>query len=392
MKNDVTIEEVWPEQEIYSALEMLEEGDLTFTEMAECLDLQPECDFKDSNLTNTDFSYSDLRGFNFKGADLRNAYGMDVQVDQTTNLNGALVENSIFQNLVEERIFFEENNRASRIYEALKKGDPYEVSSWVSSRGDRLVSKKFKNISEEQASLLCKKLIVDDIDLTKRTTLFYYLHRFTNSTSDLHRVVSDFVAFHLGNPGVILSFVRVAGDVLSNDEFVAKTILSLCDHRDIGVKEAAFSAITKTPLFAKNYRRIRSLFFSEANTQVRKQIILKTAIKLGAQFVLSINTEGRSGTISGSHVLDFHEMLREETTLQVRASQGKRVAIQSDREIVERQQEVLAQAPVFSVLLERQGSDWIQAALKRSHSRRLQNQRDVASKVRHSFRSHGRYK
>jgi hypothetical protein len=64
----------------------------------------------------------------------------------------------------------------------------------------------------------------------------------------------------LGDPNIIRSFVRVAGDVLSQDEFVAKTIFSLCGHQNVDVKEAAFSAITKTPLIKRNFRQIRNLF------------------------------------------------------------------------------------------------------------------------------------
>jgi hypothetical protein len=91
--------------------------------------------------------------------------------------------------------------------------------------------------------------------------------------------------------------------------------------------------------------------------------------------------------LNSNHVLDFPEMLSEETALLVRASQGKRAVVQSDREIVDRQQEVLAKAPVFSELLERQGTDWLQAALKRSHSRKLESQRDITTKISSALRS-----
>ncbi|MCG7572394.1 pentapeptide repeat-containing protein [Phaeobacter sp. CNT1-3] len=386
MKNDITIEEIWPESKIRNALTKLEEADLPFSELVELLGMQKENDFQNSSLTNVDFSNADLRGFNFKGADLRNAHGIDVQIDQTTNLTGALVEGSIFQSLTEERALFEDNASATVVYEALKHGDPYDVSGWISSNGEQLLSKKFKNITKQQSAILCKKLIVDDIDLTKRTTLFYHLDKFTRSNSDLRMVVKNFVAFHLDNPSVIRSFVSVAAQVLSKDEFVSRTILSLCGHKNVDVKEAAFMAIEKTPLFACNIRHICNLFFSQHNAPVRKQIILKTAIKLGGTYVLSVNAEGKTSNLDSTQVLDYHELLNEEIFLKVRASQGKRQNILSNREIELRQKEILANAPVFSTILARQGTDWLQTAIERSQIRKRESQKQLNSKIRNSLR------
>jgi hypothetical protein len=386
MKVDLTIDDIFPDAALRAALKQILSGDDDFASIANNLNLDKSADFRNSNLSRVDFSYADLRGFDFTGSDLRRSYGLDIEVDETTTFDRCDLAGSIFEKYVGERTFFESTPDASRLYHLLKSGDTYEVSDWIASRSGHLGGAQLKGLDEKSASILCQKLIVDEVDLTKRTTLFYNLRRFTNSEDDMRRVVADFVAFHLNDSSVIRAFIKVAANILSKDEFVAKTLLMLCGHRDERVREAAFGAISTTGLFIRNFRSIYQLFLLDKNTAIRKSYLLETASQLSKDHVLSINTEGKSSEIEASSVLDFGDLLTHESNFLVRASQSKRASQQSSREIMERQQEVLAVAPVFSKILKVQNVNWMDAAQSRTQKRYDDLYRHIAAKIDHGFR------
>ncbi|WP_340264022.1 pentapeptide repeat-containing protein [Sulfitobacter pontiacus] len=386
MKNDVILSEIYPDKEVRGALQKITSLDEDFATIADAIGLEKEHDFQQSNLRKVDFSYSDLRGFNFAGADLTQSYGLDILIDETTTFVGATLAGSVFEKQVREQDFFRSHGKAARLYEMLKSGDTYDVSQWISSRSGYLGTMQLKDLSEDDAAVLCQKLITDEIDLTKRTTLFYHLKDFTHSQRELYSIVSDFVAFHLDNPSVIRSFVKVAGDLLSKDPFVAKTILKLCTHRDDSVREVAFSAVSYTPLFVRNFEGVCKLFFADQNRHIRKKFILETAAKLSNSHVLSVNTVGENRNADPENVLDFDEMLRERGIIKVHASQKHRQSQQSSREILERQQEVLVVTPVIGKILERRGVEWVDDAKSRSSARYDDFYRYLATKIDNGFK------
>lgn len=386
MKNDVILSEVFPDKEVRSALQKITSLNDDFAKISTAIGLEKEFDFQQGNLRKVDFSYADLRGFNFAGADLSYSYGLDILVDETTNFAGAELTGSVFAKSVREKEFFRSNKSATRIYELLKKGDTYDVSQWISSRSGYLGNRQLKDLSEDDAALICQKLVTDEIDLTKRTTLFYHLRDFTHSQAELQSIVSDFVAFHLDSPSVIRSFVKVAGDLLSREPIVARTILRLCTHRDESVREVAFSAVSNTTLFVRNFEDVCALFFSGRNVGIRKKLILETAIRLGNAHILSVNTAGEARNVVAQDVCDFDDMLNQDRIFEVRASQKNRSSQQSSNDILERQQEVLALSPVISKILERRNVGWLDRARARSDGRYEDFYRFLANKIDHAYR------
>jgi uncharacterized protein YjbI with pentapeptide repeats len=88
-------------------------------------DLQ-HADFKGVNLTG-----SDLRGFNFAHADLSGAMGQEVRWDNSTNLRGARVANSMFALREGQRRYFEANPDAVRRLTALRRQSDTEKINWT---------------------------------------------------------------------------------------------------------------------------------------------------------------------------------------------------------------------------------------------------------------------
>jgi len=386
MKNDQILSEVFPDAKMRQALQHIVSSVSDFATTAKNAGLDPSYDFQNSNLTKVDFSYSDLRGFNFSGSDLSYSYGIDILLDDTTTFTGASLLASPFKTVEDERLLFSSSTKIPKIYAMLKSGDPYDVSNWIASRSGSLGKNHLKNLDDSQAAILCRKLVTDNIDLTKRTTLFYHIKDFASSEQEVRSVVADFLAFHLDNPAVVRGFIRVAGDLLSQHPFVAKTILMLCEHRDPSIREIAFNAICSTSVFHKHFGKIREAYFRPENTDLRKREIFEVAWKMGRSHVLAINTEGRHDDISPDNILDYEDIVLEAKVRQVQASQARRNRWQNDTEIVHRQQEVLVSCPLLGKILERRGVNWLDRAKLRA-SGRFENLHDyLASKIDHGFK------
>ena len=386
MKTDFTLSELL-DSEFQDGIDRILAFEGCFSDMVSAVGLDPKYDFRHSDLRNVDFSYADIRGFDFTGADLSNTSGMDVLLDDTTIFTRATLVGSIFEKRVEENELLARNKEANQIYKLLKEGDTYQVSSWISNRNEGL-AKRYRNaVSEQEATILCRKLITDSIDLTKRTTLFYHLRKLTSNSRELRSVVSDFLAFHLDDPQVVRAFVKVTGDLFPRDEYISNTILRLCQHQSIEVRSVAFSAISKTKMFLQNYRTVEALFSERKNERIRKQFILETAIRMGRSNVLAINTAGENRQVDYEYVLDQHELLDEEVCNRIRMSQSQRASQQKVREIIERQQEVLAAAPLFSRLLKIKKTPWLQAARSRSREHYDLLHRELEAKINNAYRN-----
>lgn len=356
-----------------------------FSTVAKNAGFDPLSDFRWSNLSYVDFSYSDIRGYDFRGADLSFAHGIEVLVDDTTNFDQATVIGSIFEKRVREQELFASVANAKKIYQLLKDGDPYSVSGWVAD-GTGLPKRFLEGIGTEEAAVICQKLVVDDIDLTKRTTLFYHLRKITSDREELRSLVSDFVAFQLDNASVVRAFVKVAGELFARDEFISKTILKLCGHRAASVREVAFSAVVDTPLFIRNFDQICKVFLSGHNSDVRRRFLVETATSLGRHHVLSINVAGVNREVDYSDVLDYSDLLDLDKAHLVRASQSNRKSPQSTEEIIRHQQEVLVSAPVFSRMHELKCVEWFDEARSRIDRRYEDLERYLQAKIDRGYK------
>ncbi len=353
------------DDDFHAGVEKILEHDGPFSCIASSIGLDPAFDFQNSNLRGVDFSYSDLRGYNFYGSDLSDALGIDVVVDDTTNFEESTLTGSIFEKRVNVEELFRKKRKVNRVYEILKAGDPYIISNWIADRDKGLAKRLTKDISDEDALLMCQKLLTDEIDLTKRTTLFYHLRKTTKDSAELRSVVSDFLAFHLDNVQVVRSFVKVAGDLFAGDRFISNAILSLCQHNDPTVRTVAFIAISGTETFIRHADRISALFLAPKNEVIRKQILAETATSLSFRHVLSINEAGDTRDVDLSSVLDFPDLLKRNSVRSVLHGQRHRRVGLGIREVFQRQQEVLAVAPFFSKMIKAQQVKWLETAIGR---------------------------
>lgn len=315
MKNDISTAELLSKTNLSEVLETVVDTSSGFTILTKLLGLDRSSDFRSSNLNGVDFSNSDLRGYNFSGADLRNSFGVDVKIDDTTILDGADLQGSCFASFHREVELFRKNPKASQMYDSLQQGDPLEVSSWIHARygHGKNQSTFLKDATDETASILCQKLLMDDIDLTKRSDLFHYLKSITGSERSLRELVLRIIATHLSNLPVAQKFITIAGQLFSNDPVVVQAILTLTQAENERVRETAFLTLEKTRFALDHLGTLQSAFLDHKNTGIRKKALRKSAIGLGRKHLSAINLRALGEDVDLEEILDFDELMQPKT-------------------------------------------------------------------------------
>lgn len=376
MKSDASLQDLLNPEDIEAAFESVAATSGEFSEACASLRLDPVRDFRFSDLRDSDFSMADLRGFDFRGADLRGSYGTNVNFDSSTNFKGADLQGSCFASYYREFVLFKENPMAARMYRTLLEGDPFEISGWLHDRyrNQRERHSILKKADRETAAILCQKLLADDIDLTKRTDLFYFLRRIASSRTELRELMLSIFARQSENASLIEKFTTIASGLHGHDPDVRSFIIQLCAARSSRVRLSAFKASANTGIFMQNFELMKELFLSPENVGLRKQLILEAAISLGRNHVAAVNRAALLSEVEGEDVLDIAELFEDaagaqiltairdrlasiEARLNPDAASKKKVSPKSlpvtTQIIYERQAEVLCSAPVLRTIFAR---------------------------------------
>lgn len=104
----------------------------SFEQQAKLAGLVPERDFQNADLRNVDLTDSDLRGFNFSGTDLREAIGIRVHWDDTTNFDGADLSGSIFAAKIRLKTFFDADMEANSLLARVSRQSWADQIFWAS--------------------------------------------------------------------------------------------------------------------------------------------------------------------------------------------------------------------------------------------------------------------
>lgn len=373
-----------------------------FMEMCRLLGLDPSCDFRFADLREVDFSRADLRGFDFRGADLRGSFGIDITVDESTNLAQADLEGSCFASYYRETRIFQDDPMAGRMYRTLLEGDPFEISAWLHQRfrNQRERHSILKRADPETAAILCQKLLADDIDLTKRTDLLFFLRSITNSPTQLRELMRGILARHSQNETLVEKFATIASSLHGSDPEVRDFIFQLCTAKSPRVRLAAFKACSKIGIFMGNFGTMHAMFMDDQNIGIRKGLILESATRLGRSHISCINRLALPGDLPAADVLDMEEFFDGATCARIadilrrrhdeieerlnpeahgskkRPAHGTVGTVASASFVFERQADVLANSPVLEEIFERLDPDRFRAAEARLLARRY---RDLTS-------------
>ncbi len=138
-----------------------------FGELVSALGLNKKYDFRFADLAGVNFSNSDLDGFDFTGADLRNTFGLQVRIGNTTIFDDADLSGSQFEYAARE-ISYARDQRVSDLIQELKRKDDYGKLSWIFN------ASKLKN--EKDVNLFVgEQLFLDSSNPWERKEIFKFL-------------------------------------------------------------------------------------------------------------------------------------------------------------------------------------------------------------------------
>ncbi len=300
------------EESVYQEkLEKILEQDFNFNSVTSELGLDPETDFQHSNLSGVDFSGSDLRWHNFFGADLTGAFGVDVLFDSTTLLVNADLERSLFSKWVREAKVFQSNNSAERLYRLMKGADYEEITKWLSGRflNGEDNHRRLKYLSLFESKILSQKLITDDIDLSKRTSLMYYLKDLSSSENDYVELVLDITARHSENEELVKALINSEGVLQRNDEVINECFCRLSVSGGEKVRWMALKALVRSNISITNPKFLQDQFFSHVNYKNRRREIYSAAATLGKKYLSVITSELNDDDISETSSFDWLELI-----------------------------------------------------------------------------------
>lgn len=410
MRSEASLRELLDYRTLEAAFERVAATSGEFSEACVALCLDPARDFRFSNLRDVDFSMADLRGFDFRGTDLRGSYGADVIFDNSTNFEGADLQGSCFASYYREFLLFRDNPMATRMYRTLLEGDPFEISGWLHERfrNQRESHSILKKADQQTAAILCQKLLADDIDLTKRTDLFYFLKSITSSRTELRELMLSIFARQSENTSLIERFTTIASSLHGDDPEVRGIIVQLCAAKSPRVRLSAFKASASTGIFMQNFINMKELFLRPENAGLRKQLILEAATGLGRHHVAAVNRAALLDDVGGGDVLDLPELFKDaagaqiaaairhrleaiETRLNPEAASNKKISSRSSpittSIIYERQAEVLCSAPVLRTIFARDDPVRSMAAKARLAARQEREQKKAGRLFQMNTRS-----
>lgn len=408
MRSDVNLQELLDPDGLEAAFERVCETSGEFMEACLVLGLDPTRDFRFSNLREVDFSGADLRGFNFQGADLSGSYGAEIIFDSSTNFDGADLQGSCFATYYREFLLFKRHPLAGRMYRALLEEDPFEISTWLHQRyrNRRESHSILRRADPETAAILCQKLLADNIDLTKRTDLFYFLRSITGSPMELRELMLSIFARQSENTSLIEKFATIASSLHGDDPDVRSFVLQLCSAKSPRIRKAAFKASFNTGIFMQNFKKMKELLLKPENEGIRKDLILQAAIGLGRSHVSAINYGALLDGVEVADVLDLHEFFDKEVGKQVASVIRRRVdeiearldpGASAKRKlprstpvnvdlVFERQADVLSSTPVLNMVFAIDHPDRSIAAKYRIAARKERQRRAADEQARRSYR------
>lgn len=221
-------------------------------------------DFIESDLSGVDFSNSDIRGYNFSKADLSNCFGVNMLYDETTNFDGAKLNESIFKFPQEKKVFFRNNRDLSDIYNRIINEHWANGSMWFFNK----LSEK-NNYKEKYIEF--SKYIYEDIkDLTFKNNILYGLNNVIEKNDYYKYFLLNQIYMNKNDTRSIRVILQHLFKFFSDDPLTKNMIIALCRHHDPEYRMLSIKYVT-TQKYLKEYEEtIKKAINDEDNEIVRR--------------------------------------------------------------------------------------------------------------------------
>ena len=263
---------------------IIESASDNFGVLVQLAALNPERDLRHADLRDVDFSNTDLTGYDFTGCDLRGAHGIRVTWSpETTVLDGAQVEDSLFAHRLTARVAFQEPETA-RLHRQILGHDWLDQLNWV-----------LRNVRSAAPNLARDRQVA--AALFDQATNSYIkgeiLERLTRTASGRDVWLSDLMLDIINDQSRDIHLIGKTLRVLSregwgNDPRCRQAIESLLASTDSRVAARALETLVSLKLTYADARRIAERTRERGDASLIRVFVAAVAKRLGPGFELIV--------------------------------------------------------------------------------------------------------
>ncbi|UVK39954.1 pentapeptide repeat-containing protein [Mesorhizobium sp. AR10] len=290
MKDSPYLTGILSESQVAALQSVAKASEAPFEQMVKLGGLQPSRDLRFADLQGVNISDSDIRGFDFTGADLRDCVGVRFKMDSTTILDGAELSGSIFAAKARLNTYFESDERARKLLTTVARGGWVEQIEWA---GKNLSSSgKYHDV----AVPIVEELFYRAVDPFLKAELMRYVAPRLGSDKALREMLFAAIS---DQPDTV-TLVRSAASLLkrhgmASDTSVRQIMLSLVDSPNNGVREKAVQFIMRSRPAASEIDLIREKAKAGDN-HFGGLFVAETARRLGDDYDLVTRDPGSNAT------------------------------------------------------------------------------------------------
>lgn len=265
-----------------------------FVELARLAHLDIRRHFRFANLQGVCFDNSDLRGFDFTGADLQGATGRNVVWDETTVLKGANVFGSVFAYGIAKQEFFSENPQWHKLY-LRKRGEHWASNvNWF--------AEQLARSGRDQAYLVeVAKAICDTTeDKVLRSQLLLALAPTFQSSAHHRDFLINNMARHDHDDVAVRASIQVMAALYGADSVVLQILQREIFHSNQTIREVAIRGLMNSRYFTQFIPLIASEIH-KFSSNIRRMFVHRSAVCFHAVYLKAVLEP------SGQFAIDFVE-------------------------------------------------------------------------------------
>lgn len=323
MKNNIDLNDVVSTDTLRLAQKFLAFEEGNFGAQAKFLGLDPKKDFQHADLRGVDFSDTNLGGFNFRGADLRGATGVNVKWDATTILDGAETADSLFSFEQARRKIFAEKPKLAEQVQRLK--DNHWTNA-ILGVADLLDSRKV----DADSLWVAKTLFEERDELSVRSNILFFMAPVVDDPEEHKGFIYNIFARHSHQPNIVKSALRTLSALYSGDMGAVNVLASYLDHSDIEVRDTALRGILSSPFFMQVRDRILKFMIASGDADLRRTFVARAARHMGPTYVQACLDPQTKGFADFKEVVSSRRLTRV-AEVWLRKEKFLRIADQSPR-------------------------------------------------------------
>ncbi len=286
--------------ELIEKMTQLEKVDSeNFQQMVLVLGLDPKFDFRYSNLCDTDLSDCNLCGYDFTGADLSGAHGINVKWDTSTIFENADFENSIFSHSARQKQLFASNPTWNSELESLSRQNWTHQILWYADNTKIRESEGLLKIMS-----IGYELYRNSKDASVKNNILYFSSRIHRELNINHR---DFLINLLNSTSIhdseFANVLNVLVSMYAEDHIVQNLLFSLLRKGPAKVRQLAYATLMNSKKYPNFKGYIDDAITTEEYSSVRKAYLEIRAKMLSDDCYLSVLSP------SGKSVIDFNEVI-----------------------------------------------------------------------------------